>query len=154
MHSIRLRGPWGVEPVARFVPRADGSFVETTADLPPASRQVVPADWSEPLGGKFLGRVNYRRTFQSPTGLDGGQRVFLVVELQASRGQVSLGNSPLGETPLRRDITQLLEPRNVLIITLEHPALDASGTPTDDSYSHPTGGLTGEVRIEIEEMDK
>src|SRR6476659_7700200 len=80
MHTIRLRGPWELEPVARFVLQADGSYQPVKDDLPAPVRVKMPADWSESFGADFLGRVRYRRTFQKPTGLESGERVWLVVE--------------------------------------------------------------------------
>ncbi len=57
----------------------------------------MPADWADLFGRDFFGRVRYRRTFQKPTGLESGERVFLVVEPPRSRGVVSLSGKPLGE---------------------------------------------------------
>ena len=80
MHTIRLRGPWQLEPVAQFVPQADGTYCPVTEGLPPASRVNMPADWSSAYGPEFLGRVKYHRSFNTPTGLESGHKVFLVVE--------------------------------------------------------------------------
>ena len=49
---------------------------------------TMPADWCGSLGADFLGRVRYRRNFQKPTGLESGERVWLVVEPPRSRGTV------------------------------------------------------------------
>lgn len=110
----------------------------------------MPSDWAASLGDDFLGCVCYRRTFQKPTGLDSGERVFLVVEPPRSRGVVSLADEELGEVhhggpPGRFDITDRLDDHNRLEIVVEHPADgDAGGALS------PPGGLTGEVRLEIE----
>src|SRR5690242_4833028 len=113
MHTIRLRGPWTVEPLKRFVLQPDGSSKPTDDDLPPATRATMPADWSALFGAHFLGRVRYRRTFQKPTGLGSGERVFLVVEGPRSRGTVELSGKPLGDVAagamLRVDITEQLD---------------------------------------------
>lgn len=112
----------------------------------------MPADWSALLGGDFLGRVRYRRTFQKPTGLDSGERVFLVVEGPQSRGEVTLSRELIGDVArgerLRVDITERLEDHNTLEIEVEHPA----GGTGDDASALGPGGLVGEVRLEIEEM--
>ena len=84
MHTIRLRGPWQLEPVFRYVLRADGGYDRLADGLPAAARMQVPADWSAALGGDFLGRVRYVRTFNSPPGLQPDERVWLVVEPQRS----------------------------------------------------------------------
>jgi hypothetical protein len=156
MHTIRLRGPWQVEAIERYVRRADGRYERSAEELPAAGRMTMPADWGELLGADFLGRVRYRRIFQKPTGLDEGQRVWLVVEPARSRVIVTLGGELLGEVywgPAagRFDVTRLLEDHNQLDIEVEHPALDEAGATNDDGGSLPPGGLVGEVRLEIEE---
>jgi hypothetical protein len=152
MHIIRLRGPWQVEAVARYVRQGDGTFRSTSDDLPAAARVTMPADWSAVLGRDFLGRVRYVRTFQKPTGLEDGERVFLVVEGARSAGVIALSRKRLGEAPGRFEITEMLEDHNRLEIVVEHPVLDASGAAKDDVGI--TGGLVGEVRLEIEEIEK
>jgi hypothetical protein len=116
----------------------------------------MPADWSKTLGPDFLGRVRYRRTFQKPTGLESGERVFLVVEPPRFWGEVSLSGESLGgvrwgAAPLRCDITDRLEDHNRLEIVVEHPSLDSGGRANDDGGTRSPGGLVGEVRLEIEE---
>ena len=156
MHTIRLRGPWQLEPIERFVPQPDGSYRPRSENLPPAARAKMPADWSSMLGADFLGRVRYVRNFQKPTGLDRGKRVWLVIEPPRSRGIVELNRKRLGEvfsggTVARFDITQLLGDHNRLEIVVSHPALDDAQTANDDSKTSLPGGLVGEVRLEIEE---
>ncbi|MEX2317647.1 MAG: hypothetical protein WD669_10885 [Pirellulales bacterium] len=150
MHTIRLRGPWQLEPVARFVPRPDGTYLPVKDDLPAAARATMPADWSASFGADFLGRVRYHRVFQKPTGLEAGERVWLVVEPPTSRGTVSLGGMELGEVahdgpPGRFEITKQLEDHNRLEVIVEHP------TPGGACDCSRPGGLVGEVRLEIEE---
>lgn len=116
----------------------------------------MPADWAAAFGDDFRGRVCYRRTFQMPTGLDEGQRVWLVVEPPRSRGTVTLGGEPLGflgegDPPGRYDITLRLREHNRLEIVVEHPALDDARASNDDETAQSPGGLVGEVRLEIEE---
>jgi hypothetical protein len=151
MHTIRLRGPWQVEPVTRFVLQPDSSYKPMEDCLPAAGRMTMPADWSGLLGADFLGRVRYRRTFQKPTGLESGERVWLVVEGPRSRGVVELNRKRLGDAGGRFDITHQLEDHNQLEIVVEHPALDARGLTDDDSDTSSIGGLVGEVRLEIGE---
>ena len=155
MHSIRLRGPWQLEPMERFVRRGDGRYDRSADSLPLSARSTMPADWSESFGRAFLGRVRYRRIFQRPTGLDNGERVWLVVEPPRSHGEIELNRKRLGEAlwsgePARFDITGALEDHNRLEIVVAHPALDETGAANDDSSTLP-GGLVGEVRLEIEE---
>ncbi len=155
-HTIRLRGPWQLEAVEHYTPTADGSFSRSTDGLPLSARARMPADWSGVFGSEFLGRVRYRRNFQKPTGLDCGERVWLVIEPPRSRGVIELNRKRMGEVcdgdpPGRFDITELLQDHNQLEIVVEHPQLDASGNTNDDSGTHLPGGLVGEVRLEIEE---
>ena len=156
MHTIRLRGPWQLEPIVRFERQPDGTFRPHSSNLPVAARMTMPADWSKGFGADFLGRVRYHRVFQMPTGLDEGQRVWLVVGPPRSRGDVTLNDSPLGEVRYgevagRFEIQSLLEDHNRLVIVVEHPLLDASGFPKQDSDTKSPGGLIGEIRLEIEE---
>lgn len=156
MHIIRLRGPWQVEAMARFVLQPEGSYKAEHDGLPPSVRATMPADWAAVLGGDFFGRARFGRVFQKPTGLESGERVWLVVEPLRTRGVVELNRKPLGEvfwseSSARFEITELLEDHNRLEIAVEHPALDASGAADDDSDTNVPGGLVGEVRLEIEE---
>ena len=156
MHTIRLLGPWQLEPIERFIPQPDGTYRLSADDLPPGARAKMPAEWSGILGADFLGRVRYERNFQKPTGLDRGERVWLVIEPPRSRGIVELNRKRLGEvfwggTVGRFDITQLLDDHNRLEIVVSHPALDDAQTANDDSKTSFPGGLVGEVRLEIEE---
>ncbi|MEX0611934.1 MAG: hypothetical protein WD738_12980 [Pirellulales bacterium] len=156
MHIIRLRGPWQLEPIERYVPRNGGRYDCSTEGLPPSARATMPADWSESFGRDFLGRVRYRRTFQKPTGLETGERVWLVVEPPRSQGAVTLNDRPLGEVrsgdpPARFEITAQLDDHNRLEVVVDHPALDAASVANDDSITDLPGGLVGEVRLEIDE---
>jgi hypothetical protein len=156
IHVIRLRGPWRVEPLERFVPHGDGHYQRSTDGLPFGSRMTMPADWSELCGREFLGRVRYCRVFQKPTGLDSGERVYLVIEPARSYGDVTLNRKRLGDVvwggpPARWHITELLEDHNQLEIVVDHPLLDESLGPGDDDSTRFAGGLVGEVRLEIEE---
>ncbi len=159
MHTIRLRGPWNVEPVERFVLQADGTYRPELENLPPAVKMTMPADWSAAFGADFLGRVRYSRTFQKPSGLSGGQRVFLVVEGGRSRALVELNRKRLDDgfawgQAFCCDISEALERSNSLEIVVEHPVLDAIGVGNDDDNIRLPGGLVGEVRLEIEETEK
>jgi hypothetical protein len=156
MHTIRLRGPWQVEPVARFVLQDDGSYLPVKDDLPSAGRVTMPADWSSVMGSDFIGRVLHVRTFNKPTGLDSGERVFLIVEPPRSeacivmKGQL-IGFVRPGAESERFDITDRLDSHNRLEVYVDHPALDEMRSIVGDPAKSPPGGLIGEVRLEIEE---
>jgi hypothetical protein len=116
----------------------------------------MPADWSQTIGPDFLGRVRNRRTFHKPTGLSTSEQVWLVVEPPRSRGSIELNGAILGEVSPhaiygRFNITDLLEELNRLTIEVEHPSLDARGLAIEYSDAGATGGLIGEVRLEIED---
>jgi hypothetical protein len=156
MHTIRLRGPWQLEPIARFVLQADGTYLPVKEDLPPPARATMPADWSMPFGADFLGRVRYHRVFQKPTGLDDGQRVFLVVEKPRSSACITLFDKLVGfvnpgEVARRFDITERLEDHNRLSVIVDHPDLSLMRSTIGDPMLLRPGGLIGEVRLEIEE---
>jgi hypothetical protein len=156
MHTIRLRGPWEVEAIARFVPQPDGSYTPTTEALPPPARATMPADWSESVGRDFLGRVRYRRKFNKPTGLRSGIRVWLVVEPPRSSACVVckgdlVGFVRPGDSPGRFDITDRLGDHNEVDVLVDHPDLDFMRSTVGDPAHLPTGGLVGEVRLEIED---
>lgn len=156
MHTIRLRGPWQLEPMFRYVRRADGGFERQESGLPEAARMQMPADWGAALGADFLGRVRYVRTFNAPPGLQPEERVWLVVEPQRSLARVVMVEETLGEVraegPLQRfDITHRLSPHNRLEIFVDHPALSCMDDAIGGDDFQP-GGLVGEVRLEIGEV--
>jgi hypothetical protein len=160
-HSIRLRGPWQYQPLARFETQADGTQRETTDDLPPGGDLVLPADWGAVLGREFCGTVRFSRVFHRPTGLAAASKVWLIVEDVHWRARVALNDRLLGEVicsratasepaselhrcPSRFDVTSLLEPHNRLSIDVTSPAKFPNGP------ANQTGGLIGLVRIQIE----
>ena len=156
MHTIRLRGPWQLEPLERYEFGGDGRCKRLSQGMPANARSTMPTDWSSAFGAEFCGRVRYHRVFQSPTGLDSGERVWLVVEPPRSHGAVKLNGKPLGDVSwsgphFRWDITDLLDDHNRLEIVVEHPPLDGDSVANDDSDINRPGGLVGEVRLEIEE---
>lgn len=115
----------------------------------------MPADWSAAFGANFLGLVRYHRVFQTPTGLENGERVFLVIEPPRSRGEVKLSDRLLGVVehggPFGRfEITDQLQDHNRLEVIVEHPVHDDAGRAPADIKS--PGGLIGEIRLEIEEV--
>jgi beta-galactosidase/beta-glucuronidase len=158
VHSIRLAGPWRLEPTGRFLP-ADGGFPRLVAvDLPEAQTAKMPADWSAVCGPGYSGQVRYTRRFHKPQGLQEGEVVWLVVEPARSRAEVWLNGQRLGElsvvdSRLRVDVTKLLVDFNELVIVVSHPAVDNSvDSPTSAVHDVPgrqPGGLVGEVRLEI-----
>lgn len=154
MHTIRLRGPWQLKPVFRYVRRGDGGFERREDGLPAATKMHIPADWSAAFGQDFWGRVRYLRTFHAPPGLQYDERVWLVVEPQRSEARVVLVEDTLGIVsaggPTQRfDITHRLSPTNTLEIFVEHPPSESEAV---ESESQLPGGLIGEVRLEIEEV--
>jgi beta-galactosidase/beta-glucuronidase len=104
------------------------------------------------LGADFRGRVRHVRRFGRPTGLDSGERVWLVCDGATLTATVVLNGTPLGAilgptTPARFDVTERLLPRNELVIEVEFPAIEAANRPSAAEVR--CGGLTGEVRLEI-----
>ncbi|MCG6154868.1 hypothetical protein [Rubinisphaera margarita] len=111
-HSIRLAGPWQVEPL-------DGlSFRDGSTD---SLRVKLPRDWSE-IFGENRGRARFERSFNAPTGIDQA-RLFLTFEELHGRVSLSLNGRTLVEhaepvNDLRVEITELLESSNRLELTL------------------------------------
>jgi len=166
IHSIRLAGPWRLEPTGRFLPADAGLPRLVTVDLPEAQTAKMPADWSAVCGAEYCGQVRYARRFHQPQGLQEDEVVWLVVEPARSHAEVWLNGQRLGELSvvdlqLRVDVTKLLVDFNELIIVVTHPAMDNSvdNPPIaihDAPSRHPggapswqPGGLVGEVRLEI-----
>jgi hypothetical protein len=153
MHTIRLRGPWELEPIERYLPRGNGVY-DRSNHVPPRNRATMPADWCAVMEPDFLGVVRYGRTVYRPTNLS-GERVWLVVEPARSLAVVRVNGEVLGRVRFgselgRFDITPLLVEHNRVEIDVEHPALDENQSAPDDDSRLVPGGLTGEVRLEID----
>jgi len=135
-HIIRLRGPWDYQVLLHLGP-------DDAPETPlPSGRVQMPCDWSESLGPIFCGRVRYRRTFNWTAPLEADQRVTLAFDGVTQKAQVTLNGQLLGSfgpDPAWLDITALLKPHNELLV--EVAAVHTGAGP---------GGLTGEVRLEIE----
>ncbi len=145
-HVIRLRGPWELEPVARF---------GGCGELPAGGRTRVPGDWGELLGDDFAGRVRYTRRFNRPTNLEPDERVWLVVAAVDHQARLALNGQPFAElstgaAAARDDITPLLRLHNVLEIEVTLPAETYHDRTARGDRAGKPGGLVGEVRLEIE----
>jgi hypothetical protein len=81
------------------------------------------------------GLVRLTRRFHRPTGLDGGERVWLAIDAPAAPSRVVLNGvlagQPSRSSPFRWDITDLLQPYNELQVDTAGPS-------------------PGDVRLEIE----
>ncbi len=66
----------------------------------------------EPLPG---GLIRYSRRFHRPTGLESGERVYLVVG-KAAAGEITLNGQSFAAGSDRSDITELLAANNLLSI--------------------------------------
>src|SRR4051794_14657703 len=130
-HRIRLRGPWDYEPLAWSPPEG--------RPLPPAGRMNVPCRWADCGLADFSGRVRFRRRFGYPGRIDAHERVWLTFAGAGVRAEVALNGAPLGrhegDGPFEFEVTELLRPRNELVVEVEGPA-DAAG-------------LWGEVALEV-----
>lgn len=155
LHQIRLRGPWGCQPVARFTRDATGHAAETTAELPPGGRVVMPSDWTPICGAGFHGRVRFRRRFHWPSRLTPRERVWLVFDAVCGSAVAQLNDGKVGDfsaadAPVEFDVTGRLAPTNILLVDVTWPDHGLDG----DSPSHAGGGLTGEVRLEVRSATK
>ena len=144
-HVIRLRGPWLLEPLTR-----DGA----ESELPAGGKVPVPGDWRELLGADFFGCARYTRRFNCPTNLEAGERVWLVLDGVDHQAGVNLNGHALGvargyQSAVRFDLTELLEPHNVLAIDVSLPAAVYHDSSLRPGREGQPGGLIGEVRLEI-----
>ena len=155
-HTIRLRGPWELEPLERYLKRDGGGYESSTARLPTGERVTMPADWCATLGRDFLGVVRFSRNFNLPTNLGPNERVWLVVEPPRSCGRVRVNDQAcgcvrFGAAAGRFDITPFLKDFNRVEVDVEHPNLGDDRCALDDGSALVPGGLVGEVRLEIED---
>ena len=103
------------------------------------------APWNVESLKEASGAVRCTRHFNRPTGIEGGDRVWLVIEGLACSATVLLNDTPIGQAsrlscgdpPARFPITPLLQARNRIVIDLDEIAGD---DPLD---------CLGEVRLEI-----
>jgi hypothetical protein len=136
-----------LQPLVRFVAGVDGQRLESEANLPPAGRLRMPADWSALFGRGYCGRVRHVRRFNRPTGLTAKTGVRLVCAGAVDAATVTLNGRRLGriEGPAAGaafDITATLAPHNELVVDVE---LELPAPHMPDRR----GGLVGEVRLEI-----
>lgn len=134
-HRINLRGPWEFEWIEP--PLSEGSGIPTTG------RIKMPADWRDTFGER-AGLVRLSRRFHQPTGLELGDRVWLVFTGIGGEAVVAVDgvtlepNSEAGE--LRFDITAALRPTNQAVVELR----------CDPSTTDGPLGLYDFVAVEIE----
>ena len=154
-HTIRLRGPWKLQPLACTVLLANGTTEREPGTLPAPCTVQVPADWSASLGVNFRGQARYSRRFGCPTGLQPGDQVSLVVDKIDALAEVAINSNSLGTMRItdgscQWPITPFLQPRNLLEITIEQPRLTTTSAPLPRPDREETaGGLIGEVKLVI-----
>jgi len=142
-HEIRLRGPWELTVVRD---EREGSSLSGKI-----FRVTVPRSWKEELGNDFRGRVRYRRSFASPTGLGPHEQVTLVVDGADPSADVVLNGETLGRVhgpavSAAFAIRERLRPRNELLLEVDFPAESA---PLRTGRAGRAGGPLGEVRLAI-----
>lgn len=136
LHTIRLAGPWEFQV-------ADASDDWQTIKL--------PADWRTILqrlrADESQTRIEARRRFQRPTGLDGGERVWLVIPASDEAGITLRINDaadplPTHEHPLgvACEVTGSLQQSNVVAL-----AFDIDRLIADDADSSFAGAVV-EIR--------
>lgn len=101
------------------------------------------------MGSGFRGRARYTRRFGLPTNLGPEERVALVIGTVEYSATIHLNGQPLGQQiwddgDQRYDVTEFLQPRNVLQIVVELRPETARPGREDQP-----GGLLGDVRLEI-----
>ncbi|TWT62329.1 hypothetical protein [Rubinisphaera italica] len=136
-HSIRLIGPWIVQPQNGL------RFVDQKGDSTASRRIKMPASWTE-LFGTTSGKATFTRTFNSPTGID-KQTLIISLEELHGYGTVSFNGEQLIEfgmddQRLQIDVTSQLVLNNKIVVEM---VCDPSG--------HPLCGLHRPVILVIEE---
>ena len=140
-HSIRLRGPWEIEVMGRWVRGEGGEWKLEGEALPAGGKIEMLGSFGSVLGEDFSGRVRLRRRFHTPTGLGESSKVWLVVEAVDGAAEVALNGVELGvispgQSHARFDVAAALTGQNVLEITV--------------TSEEGRGGGLGLVRLEIE----
>ena len=130
-HTIRLRGPWGSQPLASCV-RFTRVFHRPTGLGPQSKVWLVIDDVERPaivaLNDCVLG------------------------EVVPSRSNAPSLEPELRRCPARFDITDRLHPQNRLLIDVTCVAIDDEGRPLPHLGGDNQGGrLVGLVRLEIEQ---
>jgi hypothetical protein len=146
VHTIRLRGPWGCQPVCRYERSVEGGIREAKSGLPPPFTVRLPCQWDKTAAGEFWGRIRFVRRFGQPTGLEANDRVWLVFEATDAHTMASLNGCPIGAIPpkvgsVRFEVGRLLRDGNELVLEVDRgldPRRDAGRV------------WIGQVRIEIE----
>jgi hypothetical protein len=100
----------------------------------------MPCCWHESGLADFAGRVRYRRRFGYPGRIDDVERVWLNFAGAGDSAAVTLNGVELGQIaqpgqPFEFEVTQLLRPRNELLVEITGVA--------------PKAGLWGEVALEV-----
>ena len=173
VHTIRLRGPWQMEPLVRFALAETSGAGQGDDALPPPGRVKLPTTCEAALPHGFCGRVRFARRFQRPTGLESHESVYLVVDTPWTIVRLTLNEraleiataagSLIQRAPVRLNLTDQLADTNLLAIEVEYPAQDTAkratagqdtagqaSSATLDASPESSATLLGEVRLEIE----
>ena len=120
----------------------------------------LPGDWISILGEDYQGSVLFTRSFRCPQAISAAVQVFLEVEDTNRQATVELNNQRLGDVissqlsavgtalavgtaqrcPASFDITRLLQPSNLLAVTVE-------SNPHDEGVK--CSGQLGLIRLAI-----
>ncbi|MDX1964883.1 MAG: hypothetical protein SFX18_17165 [Pirellulales bacterium] len=153
-HSIRLRGPWLLTPLAQPWELSASQGNERAGGLSAPVIQRLPADWRDVLGAGFLGTVAYERSFGLPSNLAPGDQVRLVYDFapgqsaEVLRLRCWLNGDLLADE--QRGTGYVWQVAGKLI-SRNHLRLEVTQTPVpkDAQAIEEARGLTGVVRLEI-----
>lgn len=120
VHTIRLHGPWNVL-----------SASSSPKHLP--SKVKLPNGWAaffERIHPEGLQKKEIRleRRFGYPTGISPDQKIWLVLKTKGISASVSLNDQTVGtlnDDCMRYDVSNLLQPRNGLLLAISAPEGDA-----------------------------
>ena len=109
------------------------------------------------MGSTFRGKDLFQRHFHKPTGLEDGDSIRIRIDQVNALADIFLNHKAIGSTSVENgstafEIEDELEPRNLLEILIDFPLVDreSANLITVEGFS---GGITGEVQIEIDSVE-
>ncbi|VAX36276.1 hypothetical protein MNBD_PLANCTO02-329 [hydrothermal vent metagenome] len=142
-YRIRLKGPWNYRWLKTLSSIKESGSAEKTDFLTEGTAQM-PMSWQN-LFGEKEGIAQFERRFQPPTNLEPNEQIAIVFDGIGGSGTVALNGQSLGkietsEKIQRFDITNYLQPSNLLLVEIT--------CDCDFSFNAPAG-LYETVAIEI-----
>ncbi len=144
VHRMHLKGPWGFDWIDGPVASAGSGQGNQAVPCEATGKIRLPATWQSAFGA-VSGTVRLSRRFGCPTNLDDTEKVFLIFTGVGGKARfhvnaVEMGTVENPDQPTEFEVTQLLQPNNILLVEIQFDATESDENP---------GGLWGPVAIEI-----